>query len=42
MNVKLPMSLEEFARRKMPRGNLKSMEDVLCEELRLLQLRENG
>ena len=40
MNVTLPMPLEEFARRKVAAGEFESVEDVLCEGLRLLQLRE--
>lgn len=40
MNVILPTPLEEFARRKVAAGDFESVDDVVCEGLRLLQLRE--
>jgi len=40
MNVILPTPLEEFARRKVAAGDFESVDEVVCEGLRLLQLRE--
>jgi len=37
MNVRLPAPLEEFARRKVEQGDFESVEEVVCEALRLLQ-----
>jgi putative addiction module CopG family antidote len=40
VNVTLPTPLEEFAKRKVAAGEFESVDDVVCEGLRLLQLRE--
>src|SRR2546423_5215485 len=40
VNVILPTLLEEFARQKVAAGDFESVDDVVCEGLRLLQLRE--
>ena len=40
MNVSLPTPLEEFAKRKVAAGEFESVDQVVCEGLRLLQLRE--
>jgi len=40
MNVSLPTPLEEFARRKVAAGEFNSVDEVLCEGLRLLQHQE--
>jgi len=37
MNVSLPVTLEEFVRRKVAAGEFKSADEVVCEALRLLQ-----
>ena len=41
MNVSLPTPLEEFAKRKVAAGEFDSVDEVVCEGLRLLQLREH-
>ena len=40
MNVTVPRPLEEFAKLKVAAGEFESLNDVVCEGLRLLQLRE--
>jgi putative addiction module CopG family antidote len=40
MNVSLPPLLEEFIRGKIAKGEFHSVEEVICEGLRLLQLQE--
>jgi len=40
MNVTGPRPLEEFAKLKVAAGEFESLDDVVCEALRLLQLRE--
>jgi putative addiction module CopG family antidote len=40
MNVRLPTPLEEFARHKVATGEFESVDDVVCEGLRLLQGQE--
>jgi putative addiction module CopG family antidote len=40
MNVSLPTPLAEFAKRKVAAGEFESVDEVVCEGLRLLQLRE--
>ena len=40
MNVSLPNSLEEFIRRKVAAGEFESVDEVVCEGVRLLQHRE--
>jgi len=40
MNVSLPMTLEDFVRRKVAAGEFESADDVVCEALRLLQDQE--
>ena len=37
MNVSLPEPLEEFVRRKVAAGEFQSVDEVVCEGLRLLQ-----
>ena len=40
MNVTVPRPLEEFAKLKVAAGEFESLDDVVCEGLRLLQMRE--
>jgi putative addiction module CopG family antidote len=40
MNVTVPGPLEEFAKLKVAAGEFESLDDVVCEGLRLLQMRE--
>jgi len=40
MNVTVPRPLEEFAKLKVAAGEFESLNDVVCEGLRLLPLRE--
>ena len=40
VNVSLPMSLEDFVRRKVAAGDFQSIDEVVCEGLRLLQEQE--
>ncbi len=40
MNVSLPIPLEEFVRGKVTAGEFHSVDDVVCEGLRLLQQQE--
>ena len=40
MNVTVPRPLEEFAKLKVATGEFESLDDVVCEGLRLLQMRE--
>jgi putative addiction module CopG family antidote len=40
MNVIVPTALEEFAKLKVAAGEFSSVDQVICEGLRLLQLRE--
>jgi Arc/MetJ-type ribon-helix-helix transcriptional regulator len=40
MKVTVPAPLEEFAKLKVAAGEFDSLDDVVCEGLRLLQLRE--
>ena len=40
MNVSLPASLAEFAKQKVAAGEFQSVDEVVCEGLRLLQIRE--
>jgi len=41
MTVSLPIPLEEFIRRKVAAGDFHSVDDVVCEGLRLLQQKES-
>ena len=40
MNVSLPTPLEEFIRQKVATGDFSSVDEVVCEGLRLLQRQE--
>ena len=40
MNVSLPTLLEDFVRRKVAAGDFQSVDEVVCEGLRLLQQQE--
>lgn len=40
MKVTVPAPLEEFAKRKVAAGEFGSLDEVVCEGLRLLQMRE--
>jgi putative addiction module CopG family antidote len=40
MNVSLPMTLEDFVRRKVAAGEFESADEVVCEALHLLQDQE--
>jgi antitoxin ParD1/3/4 len=40
MNVSLPMTLEDFVRRKVAAGEYQSADEVVCQALRLLQDQE--
>jgi putative addiction module CopG family antidote len=40
MNVCLPVTLEDFVRRKVAAGEFQSTDEVVCEALRLLQDQE--
>jgi len=40
MNVSLPSPLEDFVRRKVAAGEFQSVDEVVCEGLRLLQQQE--
>ncbi len=40
MNVSLPMTLEDFVRRKVAAGEFQSADDVVCQALLLLQDQE--
>jgi putative addiction module CopG family antidote len=40
MNVRLPTPLEDFVRSKVAAGKFQSVDDVICEGLRLLQKQE--
>jgi putative addiction module CopG family antidote len=40
MNVSLPMTLEDFVRRKVAAGEYQSADEVVCEALHLLQEQE--
>ena len=40
MNVSLPSPLEDFVRRKVAAGEFETVDEVVCEALRLLQQQE--
>ena len=40
MKVTVPAPLEEFAKLKVAAGEFESLDEVVCEGLRLLQMRE--
>ena len=40
MNVSLPMTLEDFVRRKVAAGEFQSADEVVCQALRMLQDQE--
>jgi len=40
MNVSLPVTLEDFVRRKVAAGEFQSADDMVCQALRLLQEQE--